>query len=339
MKRKGRGVWFYVVMGIVIFCSATLFGYLSFRIPSEDKVATFLQNHILATPVSERKLTTLIMTGDVMLGRTVEITAKEKHDMNYPFLKVADILRNADISFVNLENPIVKNCKPFTQGFTFCANPEMVDGLVYTGVDIVTLANNHSHNYGEKGVTSTVETLQEKGIEATGIGNLVIVEKNGITFGFLGFDKAQQGNPKLAVDEKELLEDSDKKVDVLIVAMHWGVEYKDKALLGVRSLGHELVAGGADVVVGSHPHWVQDMEYYDVNGNSIPSTTDHQLPTTNRFIPVYYSLGNFVFDQMWSEKTKQGLAVKLTFDGKEIVKEELLPTYMKERGQPEWIKQ
>lgn len=316
--------------------------WFSYRIATGNHnvplVSSFIQDHVFPSEVPQKKLTTLIMTGDVMLGRTVEITAKEKHDMNYPFLKMADTVKSADIAFVNLENPIIDGCKPFTQGLVFCANPDMLDGLVYAGIDVVTLANNHSLNYGEKGVRETEKHLESRGISYTGDGNLTMKQVNNVTFGFLGFDKAQQGNPVLTSDETNLIKESDKKVDVLIVAMHWGVEYKDKALPGVRKLAKELVQDGADVVVGSHPHWVEDREYLYKDGAIVSSfPANLQSLTSNNFVPIYYSLGNFVFDQMWSEKTRHGLAVRLTFDGKNIVKEELLPTYIKERGQPEWV--
>ncbi len=98
------------------------------------------------------------------------------------------------------------------------------------------------------------------------------------------------------------------------------MEYQNTALPGVQNLARQLVDLGADVIVGHHPHWVQNIEH--IEGK-----------------PVYYSLGNFIFDQMWSEETKKGLAIRLTFDGVKIVKEEKLPTYMKQTGQPEWVRE
>ncbi len=307
---------------VIVFCASLFARYLFLPHSVFRNVDISVLPKLLSTPLSSKKLTTIVFTGDVMLGRTVEIAAREHKDFTYPFGKVALELQKADLTFVNLENPIVDGCKPFISGFVFCANPEMLAGLTFAGVDIVTLANNHSHNYGEKGIEETKKALNARGIEYTGLNNLVIKQYNNITFGFLGFDKAQQITPKLTQEEAKFIEDSDKKVDVLIVAMHWGVEYQDKALPGIRKLAQELVKRGADVVIGSHPHWVQD--YENIDG----------LDGIKR--PVYYSLGNFVFDQMWSEPTRRGLVVKITFDGKNIVKEELLPVYIKERGQPEF---
>lgn len=281
-----------------------------------------------------------------MLGRSVEISARENNDFTYPFLKVSETVKQSDITLINLENPIVEDCPPHNSGFKFCASPEMINGLQSAGVDIVTLANNHTLNYGQNGIEQTKTYLYENGIDYTGMNNLIIKEINNTTFGFIGFEKSQQGNPKLTSGEQQLVKESDAKVDVLIVTMHWGVEYKNSALPGVRTLAKQLVQDGADVIVGSHPHWVQDVEYLNKEGTVVATRTARNVMTeeddkgilpVDDTVPVYYSLGNFVFDQMWSEETKKGLAVKLTLEGKQIVKEEFLPIYMKNRGQPEWV--
>lgn len=260
--------------------------------------------------------TRVILTGDVMLGRTVMTTSLDRRDPTYPFHKIADKLKSADLTFVNLENPIVDKCPRKTDGLIFCADPQMADGLVYAGVDIVSLANNHSANYGSDGIKNTREVLAQKKIAAVGTGNLVIKEINGLKFGFLGFEYIDK-NP--TPQEIQLIKDSNSKVDILIVAVHWGAEYQAKASTKQRTIAKTLVENGADVVVGHHPHWVQDIEY--INSK-----------------PVYYSLGNFVFDQMWSQKTREGLAIKLTFDNRGNIKyEEKLPIFMRSWAQPEWV--
>lgn len=275
---------------------------------------------IVNTPIQKPPETVeIILTGDVMLGRTVMTTSlDDKKDPTYPFHYVANILKSADLTFINLENPIIKNCPRHYDGFKFCADPRMIEGLTYAGIDIVNLANNHSKNYGQNGVDQTVKYLKNVGIDSIGLDDLIKKEIKGVKFGFLGFEKSQLGNPKLTQAEADLIKQSDKKVDILIIAMHWGVEYQNKALPGVRSLAKELVDLGADVVVGSHPHWVQDWE-------------------TIYNVPVFYSLGNFTFDQMWSENTRKGMAVKLTYEGPKLVKQEFLPVFMQNHAQPQWI--
>lgn len=264
---------------------------------------------------SGAKQTSLIFTGDVMLGRSVMTKSLKNNNPNYPFINVADVLRGTDIVFSNLESPIVDNCLYVDSGFKFCSNPKMVEGLKYAGVDVVSLANNHTLNYGKEGFDQTKKYLDSIGIKWVGDGNLVIIEKNKTKFGFLGFNfltlKPQE-------QDFDLVRNSKKKVDILIVGVHWGEEYAKKANLYQRLLARQLSEAGADYIVGHHPHWIQDTEI-------IGSTK------------VYYSLGNFIFDQMWSEETKKGLSVNLIFKGKKLERENLLKSYMSNFAQPKWV--
>lgn len=260
--------------------------------------------------------TTIMLTGDVMLGRTVMTKSLDSNNPNYPFEKVSDELSEADIVFVNLENPIVSNCPRNSESLIFCADPVMAEGLVAAGIDIVNLANNHSRNYGENGLFETVEFLDEKEILTTGLGEVVVKESKGIKYGFLGFDFISK-TPR--ENDYELVTKSVDEVDVLIVGVHWGAEYRSEPAEIQKQWAKELVEAGADVVVGHGSHWVQGVEYINEK-------------------PVYYSLGNFVFDQMWSEKTKKGLIMKLTFRNGNLIKEEKLPTYMSSWAQPEFIR-
>lgn len=270
--------------------------------------------------------TEIILVGDIMLGRSVMTTSLDKNDPNYPFLKVADVLRSADLTVANLENPIIQNCPRKTSGLIFCTDPSLAMGLVYAGVDVVNLANNHTGNYGNAGIEETKGILDQKGIVWVDGSVLKIVEKGGIKFGLLGFERSQLANPELLSVEEQLIQESDKLVDVLIISIHWGVEYQDTALPGVQKLASRLVELGADVIHGHHPHWVQNIQYI-------------KDPISLHTVPIYYSLGNFVFDQMWSEKTKQGLMIKLTLDesGK-FVKDEKVDVYIENVGQPSWLK-
>ena len=293
------------------------------------------------TPVKSVKL---LLTGDIMLGRTVNSRSLDMGDTKYPFEKVADKLREADVVFANLESPIVHGCPRIESGFSFCADIKMTEGLTFSGIDIVTLANNHNLNFGKNGLNDTEEILTEKGIKQVGLGSFEIIEKEGIKFGFLGFDFVSD---TLIPADLELIRDADNKVDFLIVGVHWGNEYKALANNWQKTWAKEIVKAGADIVVGHHPHWVQDMECFENVKKTRGADTD-PLQEWTRFAPlesgcplgsksVYYSLGNFVFDQMWSEETKKGLAIELTFENGKLVKEERLPVYMKNWAQPEWV--
>lgn len=317
MRLHRKNQFLLLLSASIIFFAAYLVGFSSEAgklIKPENEKSTKL--FVLPHPEPKKNFITLALTGDVMLGRSVMQKYLEVNDYTYPFQKVADKLTNADLVLINLENPIVKNCPIHKGGFKFCSPPESIDGLLYAGVDIVTLANNHSGNYGEKGLKDTINYLEKRGIMVTGVGSLVTKEIRGTKFGFLGFDKAQQMNPLLTPDEINLIAESDSKVDILVVSVHWGVEYQDIALPGVSKLSRDLIAKGADLVVGHHPHWVQNSEF--ING-----------------APVYYSLGNFIFDQMWSEETRKGMLVILTYEDDKFIKENKYNTYIREIGQPE----
>lgn len=263
----------------------------------------------------ENNNVSLILLGDVMLGRTVNSKSSDMRNPKYPFEKVADRLKSADIVYANLESPFFTDCPRIEDGYVFCAGPEMVQGLVFSGVDVVNLANNHNLNFGEKGVADTINLLDSKGIKWTGKGNLAVIEKRGVKFGFLGFDFVSRYPGR---KDWDLIKVSDSKVDILVVGAHWGEEYKANANSFQQEWAKEMIENGADIIAGHHSHLVQNDEI--INGKN-----------------VYYSLGNFVFDQMWSEETKIGLAVELTFKGVDVVSEEKLPVYMKEWAQPEWV--
>jgi poly-gamma-glutamate synthesis protein (capsule biosynthesis protein) len=122
---------------------------------------------------------------------------------------------------------------------------------------------------------------------------------------------------KLRDFDYQLIRDSKSKVDVLIVMVHWGIEYMPEPSATQKEIAHSLIDNGADVVVGNHPHWVQG--YDTIDGK-----------------PIFYSLGNFVFDQAWSEETKSGLAIRLTYEETKLKKIEEMPVYMENFAQPSW---
>ncbi len=311
MKRFAKVLFVVAVVLILVFLYKRYFQVL----PQNPSIVV---NRNLSAQKADIEI---IAAGDVMLGRTVMTTSLDQGDPTYPFKKVADTLKSADITFVNLENPIVENCPRKTDGLVFCAYPGMVEGLLYAGIDVVTLANNHSKNYGESGLAETKKILRASGIDYT-YNSLAVKEIDGISFGFLGMEFVDKN---ITDEEIELVKALDKQVDVLILGIHWGSEYQAIAGSRQREIAKKLVDAGADIVIGSHPHWVQDIQYLENQ--------------KKEKVPVYFSLGNLVFDQMWSEQTKRGLVVRLTFDSKgNLKKEEKLPIYMKEWARPEFVK-
>lgn len=268
--------------------------------------------------------TSVFVTGDVLLARTVNAKMVELGDFEYPFGQTADDLKKADIAFVNLETPLTPDCKIKVDGMVFCGNERAVEGLVRSGVDVVNFANNHAGNQGGAGVVSTIEILRKAGIAVVGVGEAVIVERNGKKFGFLGFDDVPPRTSGISwadPDEiKKQIWELRPKVDFVIVQFHWGQEYVNRANAQQRLIAHAAVDAGADLVVGNHPHWVQGVELYK-----------------EKFIA--YSHGNFVFDQQWSKETTEGVVGKYIFDDKKLSGVEYYPVILDKTLQTRWATQ
>jgi len=253
------------------------------------------------------KFRTLLVTGDVIPARGVDYFATVKHDYLWPFRRTADYTRNADVTYINLESPLFAGC-PVNPGptFTFCGDARFVDGLTLMGADVANLANNHLTNYGAQGVTLTDQLLQKHGIQTSGLGPVAVIEVRGIKFGFIGFNGVGRAIDKTAL--KAGLERARQLADVVVVQFHWGKEYERQPMAdrGVPTpddpvtIGHDAIDWGADIVIGNHPHWYQGVEVY--KGKLIT-----------------YAHGNFVFDQMWSEETREGVIGTYTFYGTKLV--------------------
>lgn len=248
-----------------------------------------------------------------MLGRSVRVQTLKSVDPTYPYRYVHELLSSADITLINLENPLTDPCPVTTTGMTFCAPTSAVEGLVFAGVDIVNLANNHTRNYGENGYESTKTVLNNRSILPSDTTDLAVVERNGLRFGFLGFDIITSWP-----DEQELqsrVKEADQQVNVLVVSFHRGVEYADEPSAKERRLLRSAVDAGADLVIGHHPHVVQPVEEY-------------------RGALIAYSLGNFIFDQMWSQETREGVVGRFTFMDGMLSSFEFIPVYIEKVGQP-----
>jgi poly-gamma-glutamate capsule biosynthesis protein CapA/YwtB (metallophosphatase superfamily) len=150
-----------------------------------------------------------------------------------------------------------------------------------------------------------------------------------VTVGILGYDTiagyyasgpSTPGSARMtkAFLQKDIAAARTAGADVVIVFPHWGVEYRAKPTAGQRNLAHLAIDAGADLVIGNHPHWVEGMEVYKGK-------------------PIWYALGNFVFDQTWSEPTMEGITLDLTFRGKELVQVRMRPHLIMGKAQPNFM--
>jgi poly-gamma-glutamate synthesis protein (capsule biosynthesis protein) len=259
----------------------------------------------------------LVFAGDVMFSRAVRQEILGTHDSSLPFRKIAPMLKAADIAFVNLESPFSDQGPYPAGGLIFHAAPEMIEGLTLAGVNIASTANNHARDCGPHGVEFTLAWLRSHGIRPVGSGETeqaahdgVVFARNGVRFGFLGYTFDQKNGNWKDVDARIALADPQvmahdvaqlrQRCDVVIVSMHSGVEYQPKPSEGQIAFAHAAIDAGAKLVIGHHPHVVQPSEQYR-NGL------------------IYYSLGNFVFDQYQREATQHGEVVEVSFLGREIL--------------------
>ena len=255
---------------------------------------------------------TLFFVGDIMLNRGIKSVVETYGGGNFefPFFKIADYLKTADILFGNLEGPISDKGKNVGSIYSFRAIPEVLKGLKFAGFDILSVANNHIFDYGREAMEDTLIRLKEAQIEYIGAGfsgkealSPKIIELKGTKIAFLAFTnlgekswEAKENSSGIAWLSKENLEystrEAKKEADIVIVSMHFGQEYKNQPDSEQKYFAHIAIDYGADLVVGHHPHLVQPIEKY-ASGN------------------IAYSLGNFVFDQNFSEETMKGLLLEV----------------------------
>lgn len=277
------------------------------------------------------RATSVTVVGDVMLVRGVPDAATALQ----PFARQ---LRDADLAVGNLESTLSRNGAPTQGGDSFGATPALLGPLERAGFDALSLANNHAGDFGETALLETLATLRRSPIEQFGAGRDVagasrpaILERNGVRFALIGFNaigetpRAQAGTPgalsvrmpprtgpfvKADLDRVTVaIGQAKRDADVVIVLPHWGTQYTHQPEPIQRAVSRRLVAAGADLVVGGHPHWVQGVDLV-------------------RDVPVLHSLGNFVFDMDFMERTLEGVVLETTWWGDELKQLRLVPYVM-----------
>jgi len=241
---------------------------------------------------------TLLLVGDIMLDRGVENFIKQ-NSIYYPFQKISHFLRGIDIVFGNLEGPIVKNRPNFSDNsLKFAFNPEVMKGIFWANFNLFSLANNHTLNLGKEGLEETKDWLRKYRVNF--VGDPLSGSCNELDAYFFSdniiFLAFNQIFPFLTKEE-EIIETvkavkSLNSEKFLIISLHWGQEYQLTNSLAQQKLAHQIIEAGADLIIGHHPHVVQNIEKYQGK-------------------LIFYSLGNFIFDQYFSLETQQGLAVGL----------------------------
>lgn len=244
--------------------------------------------------------TSVLFVGDIMLDRNVR-NIIDKKGFDYFFRGVKYLVKDVDIAVGNLEGPftdypsITKDLRNQVLKFTF--DPNLAPALADIGFDVLGLANNHSLNFGSAGLEMTKRFIGQSGMAYYGDPNnsneiSTVIISSGIKVGLVGFHEFTYKNFDKIFSEIEKLR---PEVDVLIVTPHWGVEYKKNPTDKQKEWARGFIDSGADAVIGSHSHIVGEIEEY--NGKKI-----------------FYSLGNFAFDQYFSEDTMNGLTVQMNIE-------------------------
>lgn len=280
--------------------------------------------------------TNLFAVGDIMLSRHVYTITSGTGNYDYPFLKTYQQIKSADISFANFEAPIFNQGLPVTEGMSFKVEPKMTSGIKFSGFDILSLANNHFGNQGQAGMLYTTKYLKKSNINYCGGGKddkeayaPAYITRNNLKFAFLCYTD-QRIDPRIAGPNKpgnammyfpklkEGIALAKKNADIVIVSMHSGTEYTPDPYINQIKFAHSAINYGANIVIGHHPHVVEAIEIYKGR-------------------PILYSLGNFIFDQMWSTETTQGITANITFTDKEISKIDILPIKIHNYAQPYFL--
>jgi poly-gamma-glutamate synthesis protein (capsule biosynthesis protein) len=280
-----------------------------------------------------RKEIKILFVGDTMFDRYIRETA-EKHggDYNYPLLPVKDFLSQFDLVVANLEGPITDNSSRSIDtkmdeksNLVFTFDPKSAKALADNNIRLVSLGNNHILNQGESGLAQTRKYLDTAGVEYFGdTGNLVLgapswkeIDISGVKLGFANYNYSVAGSfEKTVADIGEVK----KQTDIVIVYPHWGTEFKvGEPGENIQALAHQFIDAGADAIIGTHPHVIQTNEEYNSK-------------------KIYYSLGNFVFDQYFQKETTEGLGVILTVEPDLAIKYDTVKFEMMRNGQTELVK-
>jgi poly-gamma-glutamate synthesis protein (capsule biosynthesis protein) len=282
---------------------------------------------VLAQPADEF---TLVFAGDIMLDELPGEAAARGED---PFAALASLLDGADLAVGTLECAVAEGGKAVEKEFTFRAHPRVLD-VVARHFGAVSLANNHSSDFGAAGLLQTMERLRAARIQFFGAGkNLIeahrplIVERKGVRVALLGYNEFQPrwfeagpSTPGVAWSEDEqILRDirtaRTAGAHVVIPVIHWGWEHETLPCSRQRKLARVLIDAGADAVVGGHPHVTQGAEIY-------------------RGKLILYSLGNFVFNGFEGEEANTGWLLHLTLGRRGVRRWHTIVVRLDERGLP-----
>ncbi|MCM3630830.1 CapA family protein [Paenibacillus glycanilyticus] len=302
---------------IVLKYLAALLIFLVFNLEAAGNV-TAVAASVKSVPKEDKPIE-ISFGGDILLDGKVAANI-EKYGVNYPFEKVRDILSGSDISFANLETPISTRGQKANKTYTFRSAPQTLQSIINSGIDGVSIANNHTLDYGVNALADTLAYLDEYKLGRTGAGRDIdeaftaySKKVNGKKVAIVGISRVLSGPSWYAGDGKagiasgydfdtmmRYVKNAVKYSDLTIIYIHWNNEYQDYPEDYARTYAKAFIDAGVDAVIGSHSHCLQGIETYKGK-------------------PIFYSLGNFVFTPTQrSNKAYDSMIATLTFDGDKV---------------------
>ncbi len=280
---------------------------LGFFIPTLEVISEFPQTAFSYGSVIEQinrpdnkqpSVTDFLFTGDIMLARGVEQLMGDYGPV-YPFSEIQSLTKATDFTIGNFEAAVpVKHITTPLMTLRFSVHESFLERLQLAGFDYLSLANNHSYDYGPEGLLNSRHQLKVRNMITFGEPGRLTKEsvtyvplEGGRHLALLGLSALSR--TYTAAELTALFTTINERSDIQIVYIHWGEEYKLLHSRRQKRLAQRLIEAGADAIIGHHPHVVQDIQTY-------------------RGIPIFYSLGNFVFDQYFSQPVQEGLLLKLT---------------------------
>lgn len=361
IAKRRRWLLFNSVLLVMIVAATIVFFYVANKDNEKDPLSSQVNTTSTPTPIPTTEPTATppatpqppeyteavwIGVGDIMSHTPQLPGAYDKASDTYnfdPFFNdIAPYLEDGDWVMANLETPVAGKDIGYSGYPTFNAPNELTEALWNAGFNVLSTANNHTLDKGEKGVLRTLEQVHKLGFTTVGSANsfeardeLQIVEHNQISMGFLSYTYGTNGIPipqgkeylVNLIDKDKMIEDMKRLraggADIVTIALHFGNEYQTTPSEEQKALARELIAAGADIIAGSHPHVLQPYEVitsYDEQGNERQGV-------------IIYSMGNFISNQRGESKDygalfKIGIRKELHSGAIELTDVEVTPTWV-----------
>ncbi len=305
--------------------------------PSPSPSATIAPETPTRTPTPPAPNITLAFTGIIVPARCVQARIDQLGDPHYPYAEVRELFQLVDLTVGTL-NATISDFPPRTgcvATFLLTGGADNAAALAEAGIGVMSVATNHIKNCGVSGCgdqafLDTLDNLRAAGIQPVGAGRdlaaalqPVVVTVRGVRFGFVSLGEIERSTfatastpgiaPLTEENLRQAIEAARQISDVVIAMPHWGPEYSPDPNYSQLRFARLAVEAGADLVVGNHTHVVQAYEV--ISG-----------------VPVFYGLGNFVFDQTHRPDVQQGALLTVTFQGERLTGHQLIPTHVDPDG-------